>query len=142
MDAEIFDRIIVGAIAEEIAARDFYAKVALRDEGPWRDCRFQPPVPGRERTRNTLETFRYNPLARVEFERPADFLVAEHQEEPQLSFAMSPKEAFQLAMKKEQQAAEAYRDWRQTAGTPRCATFIWNSPKWNAVTSACWKSCS
>jgi len=109
MDPESFDRLMLEAIAEEIAARDFYQQAARKVQDPNVAAIFEQLAKEENDHRNVLETFRFNPLARVEFARAQDYRVSEQEEEPPLSFEMGPKEALQLAMKKEQRAAEAYR---------------------------------
>ena len=109
MDPDSFDRLMLDAIAEEIAAHDFYASVAQKVKDPNVAATFEQLSRDENEHRDTLETFRFNPLARVEFARVEDFQVAEQQAEPPFSFDMSPREALQLAIKKEQKSAEVYR---------------------------------
>lgn len=109
MDPEFFDRLMLDAIAEEIAARDFYQKAARQVKDRNVAALFEQLSKDENEHRNTLETFRFNPLAGVEFARAQDFRVSEQEAEPPLSLDMSPKEALQLAMKKEEKAAEMYR---------------------------------
>jgi len=108
MDPDAFDRLMLDSIAEEIAARDFYQEVSRRVQDSNVRAIFEQLAKDENQHRDILETFRFNPLARVEFESAPDFHVAEKEEEPPLSFAMTPKEAFQLAMKKEEQALQTY----------------------------------
>jgi rubrerythrin len=111
MDAETFDRIMLDAINEEIMAREFYKAVAAKMKDPNVRAIFDGFSREEEGHRIKLEEFRFNPKAVVEFEKiPGDYKVAEAEDRPKLSFDMSPKDAFQLAMKKEQQAMETYLD--------------------------------
>jgi rubrerythrin len=98
MDPESFDRLMLEAIAEEIAARDFYQQAALQMQDPSVAAIFEQLAKEENEHRNTLETFRFNPLARVEFARAQDYRVSEQEEEQSLSFDIGPKEALQLAM--------------------------------------------
>jgi rubrerythrin len=109
MDPEVFERIMQESIAEEIAARDFYRQAAARVEDAGVKAILEELANEEEHHRGMLETFRFNPLARVEFEEAADARVSEGEEAPGPSLEMSPKEAFQLAMKKEQKAMETYQ---------------------------------
>jgi rubrerythrin len=109
MDPEFFDRVMLKSIGEEIAARDFYKQAALQVKDPGVAEIFERLSREENEHRQLLETFRFNPLARVEFERIQDYGVAEQEDDPAFSFSMSPREALQLAMKKEQRAAETYR---------------------------------
>lgn len=108
VDADVFDRLMLEAIAEEITARDFYQQAAHRMKDPNVRAICEQLSSEENHHRNTLETFRFNPLAMVEFERAQDFHVSEKEKEPPLSFDMSPREAFRLAMKKEEQALATY----------------------------------
>jgi rubrerythrin len=118
MDPESFDRLMLEAIAEEIAARDFYQQAALQMQDPSVAAIFEQLAKEENEHRNTLETFRFNPLARVEFARAQDYRVSEQETETRLSFDMGPKEALQLAMKKEQRAAETYRSLAAACRNP------------------------
>ncbi len=109
MDPEAFDRMVLEAIAAEIAARDFYLWAARQIKDPGVAEIFQRLSGEENEHRATLETLRFNPLARVEFARAADYGVAEQEADVPFSASMSPKEALQLAMKKEEHAAANYR---------------------------------
>ena len=109
MDAETFDRIMLESIAAEIAARDFYKRAADRIADPATRDMFLSLSADEEKHREILETFRFNPTARVEFEKVTDYRVAEGEEIPDLSFDLSPADALQVAMKKEQEAMELYQ---------------------------------
>jgi rubrerythrin len=109
MDEETFDRIMLDAINEEAASREFYKSAAARMKNESVRTIFEGLARDEEGHRVKLEEFRFNPMAIVAFEKvEGDYKVAEAEAQPQLSFDMSPKEAFQLAMKKEQQAMEIY----------------------------------
>ena len=109
MDAETFDRIMLESIAAEIAARDFYRQAAERIADPAARDVFLSLSEDEEKHREILETFRFDPVARVEFEKVTDHGVAETEPLPDLGFDMKPAEAFQVAMKKEQEAMELYQ---------------------------------
>jgi len=109
MDPEVFDQMVLEAIAAEIAARDFYLWAARQMKDPGVAEIFQRLSREENEHRATLETLRFNPLARVEFARAADYGVAEQEAEMPFSADMSPKEALHLAMKKEEHAAATYR---------------------------------
>jgi rubrerythrin len=109
MDPDAFDRMVLEAIAAEIAARDFYLWAARQMKDPGVAEIFRQLSGEENEHRATLETLRFNPVARVEFARAPDYGVAEQEPEPEFSPDMSPKEALQLAMKKEEHAAATYR---------------------------------
>ncbi len=108
MDPQSFDTLILKAIGEEIAAADFYREAARRVKDPAVKQIFEQLSADERRHRDTLESFRFDPVARVEFEHVVDFHVSEKEPLPPLSFDMTPREAFQLAMKKEEQALKSY----------------------------------
>jgi len=118
MDAETFDRVMQEAIAEEVAAAEFYAQAARRMRDAGAQGIFEQLSADELHHRGILETFRFNPLARIEFERSSDYRVSEKEKQPPLSFDMSPKEAFQLAMKKEEQAMGLYADMAEYCEDP------------------------
>lgn len=109
MDAETFDRIMLESIAAEIAARDFYRQAADRIDDPATRDTFLSLSADEEKHREILETFRFNPAARVTFEKVTDFQVAENEQVPDMTFDMSPAEALGIAIKKEQEAMERYQ---------------------------------
>ena len=118
MDAETFDKLMLRAIEQETEARDFYREAAGRvADASVREI-FEEMARQEDKHREILETFRFNPTARVEFERAEDFGLAEEAEMQHLSMDLSPAEAFQLAMKKEQAALETYTKWAQVTRDP------------------------
>ena len=118
MDAETFDLVMQEAIAEEVAAAEFYAQAARRMKDAGARSIFEQLSTDELHHRNILETFRFNPLARIEFGHAPDYRVAEKEKQPPLSFEMSPKEAFQLAMKKEEQAMGIYTEMAEGCKNP------------------------
>ena len=111
MNPDLFEELMLRAIEQEIAARDFYAEAARRVASPQVKDIFLEMSRQEEKHREILETFRFDPTARVAFARVDDFGVAEESDPLPLSFDLSPLEAFQLAMKKEQAAMETYLQW-------------------------------
>jgi len=109
MDAEQFDRIIQDAIQGEIEARDFYAAAADRVEAPAVKEIFARLSKEEDGHRHRLQTIKSDPMAKMEFQKVEDFGVAEEQDWPKLSLEMSPAEALQLSIKKEQAAMENYQ---------------------------------
>ncbi|MFH2007702.1 MAG: ferritin family protein [bacterium] len=109
MDTERFEQIIRAAIADEIESRDFYKAAAERVEDRAVKEIFQKLSADEEAHRNTLHTFVSDPTAVMAFQKVEDFQVAEAQELPALSLDMAPKDALQLAIKKEQGAMEGYQ---------------------------------
>jgi len=111
MEAETFDQLIQRAIDKEIEARDFYREAARRVTDRAVAEIFEEMSQQEEYHREKLEVFRFDPTARIQFQRVEDFSVAEETDDVPLSFEMLPKDAFQLAAKREQAAMEMYLKW-------------------------------
>ncbi len=108
MDAEQFETIIQNAIEGEIEARDFYAAAAEKvDDAAVKEI-FAQLSRQEEGHRHRLQTFKSDPMAKVEFKKVTDYGVAEEQDWPKLSMDMKPADAIGLAIKKEQAAMESY----------------------------------
>jgi rubrerythrin len=111
MDREQLTGLLEIAIQREIEAYDFYTKVAASFKDKALVMIFSELAQEEQSHRNLLETFLTHPEKHFEISAPArDYKLAEETELPALSIEMKPAEAFALAMKKEQQAAEFYRD--------------------------------
>jgi len=120
MDAEQFETIIQSAIQGEIEARDFYADAAKKVDDPSVKEIFTRLSADEEGHRHRLQTFKSDPMAKVEFQKVTDYGVAEAQDWPTLSLDMKPVDAIGLAIKKEQAAMESYQS---LAGTMENAEF-------------------
>lgn len=118
MTPESFEQLMLRAIEEEIAARDFYQEASRRVAAPEVRAIFEEMSRQEEQHRVTLETYRFDPTAVVAFARVEDFGVAEEATTVPLSFELSPREAFQIAMKKEQAALETYLRWARVCQNP------------------------
>ena len=118
MDAESFDQLIQNAIEKEIEARDFYREAAKRMTDPAVTEIFEEMSRQEEGHREKLEVFRFDPTAKIEFQKVEDFGVAEEMDDIAITFEMSPKEAFQLAAKREQAAMEMYAKWAAGCESP------------------------
>ena len=111
MDKAQFLGLIDLAIQREIEAFDFYSKVAASFENRGLTSIFKELATEEKGHRTLLESFREHPEKHFEIKAPEhDFKLAEETELPPLSTDMKPADAFALAMKKEQQAAEFYQD--------------------------------
>ena len=118
MTPDAFEELMLRAIAQEIAARDFYAEAAQRVDNPQVKEIFQEMSQEEAKHWEILETFRFDPTAQVAFEHVDDFGVAEESASQPFTFDLSPGEAFQLAMKKEQAAMETYLKWARACQDP------------------------
>jgi len=117
MNAETFDRLMLRAIEQEIEARDFYQEAAGRVSDTSVKEILQEMARQEQSHMDRLEKLRADPQAQMQFERVEDFGVAEQEEMPLISTDLSPKDAFGLAMKKEQAALETYTRWAAMASS-------------------------
>ncbi len=111
MDRLEFEEIFSTAIAREIEAHEFYQQVYERVENDNVKDVFQQLASEEMGHKELLEKFKYDPTMIMKIQAPsADYKVAEATELPTLSIDMKPADAIALAMKKEQQAVEFYRN--------------------------------
>ena len=111
MKKEEFEKIMDLGIQRESEAFNFYNDVQKRVDDKALKQIFNDLAKQELGHRNLLEEFKYNPEIPVKMSKPSsDFGLAEQVELPQLSVNMKPAEALALAMKKEQQAVEFYRN--------------------------------
>jgi len=111
MDNLEFERVMSVAIAREIEAKEFSSEVAKKfEDGATRDV-FTKLAAEEMGHMELLENFRNDPTMVMKISAPpVDVKLAESMELPKISTAMKPADAIALAMKKEQQAVEFYRD--------------------------------
>ncbi len=111
MDKLELEKVFSLAINREIEAYEFYRDVSqkARDEEV---RKVFDQLAGEEMGhKDLLEKFKGDPTMVMKIKAPAqDYKVAEATELPGLSIEMKPADAISLAMKKEQQAVEFYRD--------------------------------
>jgi rubrerythrin len=108
MDQERYLAILDKAIASEIEASRFYARVAeTTADGHLREM-FAAFSREEQKHRSLLEGFRSAPETAIHFEKVADFGISETMTEPALSAEMRPADAIALAMKKEESAMQQY----------------------------------
>ncbi|GAK56947.1 hypothetical protein U27_03911 [Candidatus Vecturithrix granuli] len=115
MDNVQFEQIMSVAIAREIEAHEFYQQVYERTEDAEVKKVFAQLAKEELGHKELLEQFKYDPTMVMKIQAPPDYKVAEATELPKLSIAMKPADAIALAMKKEQQAVEFYRELRDRA---------------------------
>ncbi len=110
MDKDQLIGLLEIAIEREVEAYEFYTKVASSFKDKALSVIFLELAEEEQSHRNLLENFLSNPEKHFEISAPEkDYKLAEETELPPLSTDMKPADAFALAMKKEQQAAEFYR---------------------------------
>jgi rubrerythrin len=111
MDREQLLGLLDIAIEREKEAYNFYSEVAKTFKDRGLVTIFTELADEEKGHRNLLESFKQNPEKHFQMEAPEkDYHLAEQTELPPLSTSMKPADAFALAMKKEQQAAEFYQD--------------------------------
>lgn len=110
------EQILAGAIGREIEARDFYRQVAERAGNSTVKETFQQLAQEEAGHQELLESCRADPAKLLKIQAPAvDYKVAEITELPAFALDMKPADAIALAMKKEQQAVEFYRQMEANA---------------------------
>lgn len=110
MEVEEIRRLFGIAIEREIESNEFYAKAAKASTDASVKAIFADLAKDELGHMELLERFREDPTLPMKMIKPAvDYKVAEEVALPRLSTDMKPADAIALAMKKEQQAMEAYR---------------------------------
>jgi rubrerythrin len=99
------------AIKREIEAYEFYRNISQRARDEEVRNVFSQLAGEEMGHKDLLEKYKSDPGMVMKIQAPSkDYKVAEATELPELSIEMKPADAIALAMKKEQQAAEFYRD--------------------------------
>jgi len=102
--------IIKQAIANEVEARKFYDNAASTLKDPHLKKLFASLAEEEKKHRDILtKIYTGNTMDRY-FSESRDYKVAETVDEPELSMAMKPADAFALAMKKEEAAMKQYTE--------------------------------
>ena len=107
--------IIEGAIASEVEAHEFYAKVSERSTNASVKRTFAELAADELSHKRFLEGCRIDPTQLKKIQTGPDYKVAEATALPDLSIDMKPADALALAMKKEEQAARFYEGLAKTA---------------------------
>jgi rubrerythrin len=114
MEKIVLERLFSIAIRREVEAHEFYLKMASRiDDTNAKDV-FNKLAGEELGHKELLEKYMADPTLHMKFDAPpVDFKIAEATELPKFSMHMKPADAIALAMKKEQQAVEFYRQMAQ-----------------------------
>ena len=116
MNLNEYKDIIKQAIANEVAARKFYDDAANTLEDPHLKKLFASLAEEEKNHRDILtKIYTSNTMDRY-FSESRDYKVAETVDEPELSMAMKPADAFALAMKKEEAAMKQYTEMAEMCG--------------------------
>lgn len=105
-----YKEILANAIQSEIEAQTFYQAVADRMTDTFLKDLFTDFVAEEKRHQTILEGFRDAVPESLPFAEDRDYRVAETTPAPEVGDAMSPADAFALAMKKEEDAMRHYSD--------------------------------
>ncbi|MEN6349417.1 MAG: ferritin family protein [Syntrophomonas sp.] len=98
------------AIWDEVEAFEFYNSVAQKVSDHSLKQIFSELAREEQKHRQLLQGFLENPAIPLRFKEENDYKVSESVRLPQLSMDMKPADAIALAMKKEEQAMNAYRE--------------------------------
>jgi len=127
MEVTEIRRIFGIAIEREIEANEFYAKAAKVAKDPSVRAIFEELAKDELGHMEMLEGFLDDPTLPMKMVKPtADYHVAEETELPKLSVDMKPADAIALAMKKEQQAYEAYQKLAAQCTDPSLKVILEN----------------
>lgn len=125
MDRTQLDALLNKAVAAEMEANLFYKLVAERAANPAVRQAFTELAAEELGHRDFLENVRRDPDMIRKLSAPAvDYHVAEATALPALSIDMKPADAVALAMKKEQQAVELYKNLAQSAADPELEKLL------------------
>ena len=120
-------RIFSIAIEREIEANEFYANAAKASKNASVRAIFEDLARDELEHMEILEGFRDDPTMTLKMVKPsADYHIAEETELPKLSMDMTPADAIALAMKKEQQAYEAYNKLAAQCSDPSLKAILEN----------------
>ena len=109
MDPNI-QRLFDTAIGREIAANAFYSGVAERATNAYVKELFLDLAEQEKGHEAILTRFKEDPTAQMSFRAPANYRVAEETDSAVLSPDMKPAEAAKLAMRRELEAMEFYKE--------------------------------
>ncbi len=108
MNKSEFDQLLSGAVQQEIEAFEFYDGLSKRSKDAFIKALFADLAKQELGHQEVLERFRDDDSLAMDFQKVADWKIAESVPMPELSLDMSPKDAIALAMKKEEIAANFY----------------------------------
>lgn len=110
MDKLDYDKLFSIAIEREISAHEFYKEVAERVSNQDAKDVFTQLAKEELGHQEILEKYKTDPTMVMKFNAPLnDYKVAEATEDTELSIDMIPKDAINLAMKKELEAVDFYK---------------------------------
>lgn len=120
-----YQEILKMAIANEVEAYEFYSAVAEKNLEPQLKNLFAELAAEEFDHRKILEAFFNNPEKPLKFKKVDDYKVSETVAGSALSIEMKPVDAITLAMKKEEEAMNAYNEFaRNSVNADQEAIFL------------------
>jgi rubrerythrin len=110
MDKNEFDEILIYAISNEVEAEEFYLEASEKLADPFMKNLFLKLSHEEKKHQKILEGFRGRATVEFQFKEVPDYHISEKVERPKLSTAMKPADAFALALKKEEDAMNHYKN--------------------------------
>jgi rubrerythrin len=117
MTIEQYRKIIALAIANEIAAHDFYKSICEKTKDLSLQRIFTELAEEEQKHKVILEGF-LSGAKPLHFAEVTDYKVAETVERPRPSIDMKPADAIGLAMKEEEEAMQMYQDLADSSTSP------------------------
>ena len=119
MDLEKYKSVILGAIKNEIEAKEFYAKISKRIKDPYLQELFEEFSKEEEKHEIILtDILNQEKIQSRHFDFKKDFNVSETFEMPEVNDKMNLKEAIGLAMKNEEIAMKKYTSLAENCDNP------------------------
>ncbi len=110
MKKEEYRKILSDAIAKEVESYTFYRGIEKRTADKIMKKIFGDLAKEEQGHRETLENFLTQPVASLHFDEARDYKISEILDAPQLTVDMKPIEGITLAIKKEEQSRNMYRE--------------------------------
>ncbi|MDE4908770.1 ferritin family protein [Methanogenium marinum] len=110
MKKEEFRSILSGAIANEVESYTFYRGIERCATDETMKKIFSELAEEEQGHRETLEDFLTKPIKSFHFDEERDYKISETLDVPQLTVDMKPVEGIALAIKKEEDARNMYRE--------------------------------
>jgi rubrerythrin len=124
MSQPSIEAILNKAIDREVEAYEFYLALSQKNLDASVKQIFSELAAEEKKHQTLLQSFLDNPEKAFKFKRTADFKVAETVEEgPPLSTDMKPVEAITLAMKREEEAMNRYKNLAENSETAEQANI-------------------
>lgn len=118
MKKEEFRSILSGAIANEVESYTFYRGIERCTTDATMKKIFGELAKEEQTHRETLEDFLTQPIKSFHFDEAQDYKISETLDVPQLTTDMKPIEGITLAIKKEEDARDMYRQLAELSTDP------------------------